>query len=149
MGCHRHEAMTDNGTYEISVESSFREWWRYNVFITAACYAPDGTLADYAGVRDCIYEPSDGKLKREKPQNYDPKRISHVSAPRCSRLEIYVYVIANTMPSDDAIKHSPPFEASVSVTQNGKPLLRQNFEVNQWGGSSLRFDIEGTALPIE
>lgn len=135
--------MTDNGTYEINVSSSFREWWRYNVFISAACYAADGTVSDYVGIKDSIYDPSDGIRKREKPQDYDPQRLSHLSAPSCKRLEIYLYVIANTMPSDGVVKHSPPFEASISVTRNGQTLLSQNFEVNQWGGASLRFDIEG------
>lgn len=137
--------MTDNDTYEIKVESSFREWWRYNVFISAACYASNGSQTGYLSLRDSIYEPSDGVHKREKPQTYNPARRSHLSVPQCARLEIYLYVIANTMPFDSVVKHSPPFEAAISVTHNERSLLSQTFEVNQWGGAALRFEIKEQA----
>jgi len=134
--------MEASDTYEISVYSSFRDWWRYNVFISAACFDADGALTDYASVRDTVYEPDDGNSTRGKPHDYDPQRTTRLTAPSASRMEVYLYVIANTMPSDDIIKHSPPFDITVNVAKGTDNVLTQQVEVNQWGGAVARFDIK-------
>ncbi len=129
-------------TYEIRVDTSFREWWRYNVFISAACYDDNDAQTSYVSVRDTIYEPDDGTRRRTMPQDYPAGRTTRLAAPECRRMEIYIYVITNTIPSDSIIKHSPPFDITVRVTKGTENILTQTVEVNQWGGAVARFDIK-------
>lgn len=133
--------MSDSETYKINVGCTFREWWRYNVFITAACYSQDSTISDYVNLRDVVYESGDGTGNRKKPENYDSARRIELCVRKSHRVEIYLYVIANTMPADNIVKHSPPFDLTLTVSLGSQIVLEQSVEVNQWGGAAVKFEI--------
>lgn len=130
--------MEKNKIFKIEVMSAYAEWWRYNVFVTAACFDAEGKVADYLTLTDKVYEPGDGTEIRNAPESYDPVRPLVLETSPCDHAEIYVYVIANTFPSSASIKDSPPFDVEVAISRDGGKPETTLWKVNQWGGVSIK-----------
>jgi hypothetical protein len=125
-------------TFKAEVRCGFPEWWRYNVFMTAACFDVEGNIADYVTLTDKVYEPGDGSEVRPAPADYDAARPLALEIPPCDRAEVYVYVIAKTFPVSDVISKSPPFDIELLIsTDGGKPTVT-TYPINQWGGISVK-----------
>jgi hypothetical protein len=130
--------MFEDKIFRVEVRSPFPEWWRYNVFMTVACYDAEGRIADYMTLTDKVYEVGDGTELRQVPADYNPARPLSLETPPCHRAELFVYVIANTFPSSVVIKDSPPFEIEVLTSGGGEKPSTTLYQVNQWGGLTLK-----------
>ena len=127
--------MAKKSNITISVECGYSEWWRYNVYITAATFR-DGERVDYQSLSDVVYPTGNGSEVRLRPAGYDPCRPLSLEIAEAERLELFIYVIPNTMPIDSAVRQSPPFEIRVKARGAGINLSAKH-TVNQWGGASL------------
>jgi hypothetical protein len=103
--------------FRVEVRCAFPEWDRYDVYMIAACFDDAGERTDYVNVTD--------------------KRSALETSP-CHHADLYLYIVAREFPASPLISASPPFEISLVVaTDGGKPSLK-TFEVNQWGGLSVK-----------
>jgi hypothetical protein len=132
-----HE-MAKEKIFRAEVRCAFPEWWRYNVFMTVACYDTGGGIVDYLSLTDKVYETGDGTEIRLAPNDYNPLRPLVLETPPCDHAELFVYVIANTFPSSTVIKDSPPFEIEVLTSAGGEKPVTTIYPVNQWGGLTLK-----------
>ena len=126
--------MPESNTYKIKASCTFGQWRRYNVFITAACYDASGAMTDYRTLSDA----ADGGTM---PEGSAPDRQTELLVPACHRMEIYLYVVANTLPGERTVRQSPPFERTLQVMQGRRAVLTRTIEVNQWGGTAAKFEI--------
>lgn len=130
--------MSKNKIFRAEVRSTYPEWWRYNVFVTVACYNQSGRIVDYLTLADKVYEVGDGTEIRTAPADYSLSRPLTLETPPCDHAELFVYVIANTFPSSVVIKDSPPFEIEVLTKAGGEKSVTTLYPVNQWGGLTLK-----------
>ncbi len=130
--------MAGGKIFRAEVKCAYPEWWRYNVFMTAACFDADGKISDYLTLTDKVWEPGDGSEVREAPAGYDPARPLVLETTPCDHSEIYVYVIANTFPVSAVIKESPPFVIELVVSRDGGSPETYPYNVNQWGGLTVK-----------
>lgn len=131
-------------SFRAEIGCAFPEWWRYNVFMTAACFDADGKASDYVTLTDKVYEPGDGSEVRGVPADYDAARHLVLETPPCDHADIYVYVIANTFPASDVIAKSPPFEMELitrNISATDDVPETHTYHVNQWGGLSVKLNL--------
>jgi hypothetical protein len=103
--------------FRIEVRSAFSEWDRYTVYMTAVCFGAEGEMIDYVNLTD---------------------KAETLETPPCESADLYLYVIAREFPASDLVSASPPFKIEVvSSTNGGKPAVTA-YEVNQWGGLSVK-----------
>lgn len=133
--------MANFSNIKIGISSTFGEWWRYNIYVSAVCYDEADKVCEYKNLVDKVYDLGTGAELRNAPADYNPKRPLTLSTDACTRAEVFLYVIPNTMPADNNIRTSPPFKIKVHITKNSSTEVKE-FEINQWGGASLRFRIE-------
>ena len=127
--------MAKNSTIRITIESGYDQWWRYNVYVSAATFA-DGERVDYRSVCDVVYPLGNGSEVRLRPEGWNPARPIVLEIDAAQSLELFAYVIPNTMPIDNSIRQSPPFPIRLKI--NGAGLnISEDHKVNQWGGLSL------------
>ncbi len=110
-------------SFRIEVRSTFPEWGRYSVYMSAVCFDTDGAMIDYVNLVGA------GKELLETPP--------------CDHADLYLYVIAREFPASDVIAASPPFEIEVVTSDDGgTPPRITTCMVNQWGGLSLKLKVE-------
>lgn len=127
--------MVKKGTIRISLECSYDQWWRYNVYVSAATFR-DGDKVDYQSLTDSVYPLGNGSEVRLRPEGYDSQRPLALEVEAAETLELFVYIIPNTMPVADSITQSPPFPIRLKVKGAGL-AVREELLVNQWGGVSV------------
>lgn len=99
-------------SFKISIRTSFPEWDRYSVYLTAACFDAAGTMIDYVNSTD---------------------KHSPLETPECDHADLYLYVVAREFPASRVVAASPPFDIEVEVNGASK-----SYSVNQWGGLSVK-----------
>ncbi|MDR2891431.1 MAG: hypothetical protein LBV18_07570 [Alistipes sp.] len=104
-------------SFKVEIKSSFPEWDRYSVYMTAVCFGADGAIVGYINLSD-----KGGALE---------------TVP-CDHADLYLYVIADRFPASDIVAQSPPFEVELSVCENGGKPHVATYRVNQWGGLSVK-----------
>lgn len=127
--------------YRIELECDYEEWWRYNLYISAACYNADGGIADYVNLSDKVYDIGSGIESRTRPAGYARGAKVTLETPPCVRAEFFLYAVANTFPHSDIIRNSPPFSAAVACYTDGRLTERTEYAVNQWGGLTLKKEL--------
>lgn len=104
-------------SFKAEVRSGFHEWNRYNVYMTAVCYAAGGDMSDYVNLTD---------------------KTGALVTPPCDRADLYLYVIAREFPASEVIAASPPFEIELAISTDGSKPVFTTYSVNQWGGLSVK-----------
>ncbi|MBP3425487.1 MAG: hypothetical protein J6K81_02040 [Rikenellaceae bacterium] len=127
--------MAKKSTIRISLECSYDQWWRYNVYVSAATFR-DGDKVDYQSLTDTVYPLGNGSEVRLCPEGYNPQRPLTLEVEAAESLELFVYIIPNTMPVADSIAQSPPFSVRLKV-KGAELSSREELLVNQWGGVSI------------
>ncbi len=127
--------MSELAGYITELGCDFPQWWRFNIFMIIVSFDISGKVIDYRSHVDKVYET--GNLRDEAPAGYAPGRRTVLATPPCDHIVIYLYVMANTFPSSDAIRNSPPFSAELKVTSGDGKVHTKNLDVNQWGGCTL------------
>ncbi len=104
-------------SFSVEVRSTFPEWDRYAVYMTAVCFGSGGEMIDYVNLTD---------------------KSATLVTPPCDHADLYLYVIAREFPASDVIAASPPFEIDLYIQVDGAPIKTTSYPVNQWGGLSLK-----------
>lgn len=124
--------MADTATYSIALTTNFDEWERYNVFMMGSCRSADGTSSDF------IHLISKGATNGNTftPSPASRRRLT-LDTSECAAFDLYIYIVANTLPASRIIGQCPPFEAQVTITTNGREVYNKSHTVNQWGGATI------------
>jgi len=109
--------MSKGKKFRVEVLTDFPEWDRYDVYMTAACFDAAGEMVDYVNSTD--------------------KRAA-LETPPCDRADLYLYVVAREFPASPVISASPPFSIELAVSSDGGAPALKTYEVNQWGGLSVK-----------
>lgn len=124
--------MGDLTTYSIHLTTDFGEWSRYNVFMMGRCHTGDGTEGDY------IHLISRGNTDGNTfTPSTDARRHLTLDTTPCAEFELYIYIVANTLPASRIISQSPPFEVEVTIRTPEGEVYAKPHTVNQWGGATI------------
>jgi hypothetical protein len=107
-------------TFKAEIRSTFPEWDRYSVYMTAVCFDAHGQMTDYVNLTD---------------------KAGVLETPPCDHADIYLYVIADAFPTSDIIAKSPPFDIELLTFTNGGKPTATTYAVNQWGGLSVKLSL--------
>lgn len=127
--------MKTAATYRIELHCNHPEWWCYNVVMTARGFDSEGAPAGFFATSDTI-APIDG-TDHPKPTDYPTTRTTRLECSPCHRLELYLYVLPHRLPAENAIDHTPSFEAELRILDGRTRLHTQKITINPWGGTTL------------
>lgn len=127
--------MKTKSGFVIELTCRYDGWWRYNVEMMCAAFDAAGRRVGFGSVRSQIAEA--GAELREIPRGVEaPARLRLESVP-CDHALLYLYVIPHTLPRDNRIGASEPFDVTLRISYDGRLLRTERHRVNQWGGASL------------
>lgn len=124
--------MAETATYSISLTTNFEEWERYNVFMMGTCRSTDGAQSDYVHLTS--KGSANGNSFTPSPAS---RRTLTLETPACATFNLYIYIVANTLPASRIIGQCPPFEVQVRICTDGREVYAKPHLVNQWGGSTI------------
>lgn len=124
--------MAETATYSISLTTDFEEWERYNVFMMGTCRSTDGAQSDYVHLTS--KGSANGNSFTPSPAS---RRTLTLETPACTTFNLYIYIVANTLPASRIIGQCPPFEVQVRICTDGREVYAKPHLVNQWGGSTI------------
>lgn len=127
--------MDENKRYTVEVSSPFEGWWRYNVALMAGCFDGAGNRTGFARSESFIAHA--GANLREIPKGINPDHRATLLTEACDHLLLYIYIIPHTLPSDNEIGETQPFDIEVKITCGERLVSRQRIAVNQWSGASI------------
>lgn len=130
--------MKTSSGFDIELTCRYEEWWRYNVEMMCAAFDEAGERIGFSSVRSQIAEA--GAELRERPACEVPTRL-RLASGACDRALLYLYVIPHTLPRDNRIGASAPFDIALRIGRDGRTLRTERRKVNQWGGISLRLEL--------
>ena len=130
--------MVEDG-FSVEISSSFDKFWCYNVAVTCGCFDDNGNRTGFASVEDTVADV--GANLTAPPADYRQPRIVSFSTERCARLLMYLYIIPHTLPSDNDIGGSKPFELRVTARRGTEMVFDRIFTVNRWSGASIELNI--------
>ena len=123
------------GRCKTSVSSSYKELWRYNITLVCELCSADGERVEYKA-EESIVAPV-GSNMQSAPADYPKSRTVIIESGDGDYLNILVYVVPNTLPVTNNIFETKPFPLIVKVESEGKMVLNQVFEINQWSGDNI------------
>lgn len=124
--------MAETATYSISLTTDFEEWERYNVFMMGTCRSTDGAQSDYVHLTS--KGSANGNSFTPSPAS---RRTLTLETPASATFNLYIYIVANTLPASRIIGQCPPFEVQVRICTDGREVYAKPHLVNQWGGSTI------------
>lgn len=126
--------------FRIELACPFPGWWRYNVALMCGCFDAAGERTGFASAEDTVAEA--GSAADGPTADYPADRKSVLDTPPCERIELYVYVIPHTLPTDREVEVCHPFDADLRIYYDGKPLRSEKIAVNQWSGASATWTVD-------
>ena len=124
--------------FRIDIESSFKEFWRYNIAITGYIYSK-GQAVTFISHSDEI-APVGSNLK-EPPAGYNTHRKIELSTVAGDSITLYIYIVPHTLPSAQLIIDAPPFECKISISQEECVIISNTYSINQWSGDNIEIII--------
>lgn len=131
--------MSNLQKYTIEVSSRFEGWWRYNVEMMAGCFDKEDRRTGFSTASSDIAEV--GANLREAPAGTELYRRAKMTPEACDHLLLYIYIIPHTLPEEEKIEETEPFEISVKVSCGTRVIAREQLPINQWAGASLEMRI--------
>lgn len=130
--------------FKTIVSSSFKELWRYNITLVCELCSADGERIEFKA-EESIVAPAGSNLQ-SAPADYPKSRTVAIESGDGDYLNILVYVVPNTLPVTNEIFETKPFPLVVKVESEGKMVLNQAFEINQWSGDNITLKTENLAI---
>lgn len=124
--------MAETAAYSITLTTNFEEWERYNLFMMGSCRSADRSQSEY--VHLISKGATNGNSFTPSPA---ARRSITLDTPDCASFDLYIYIVANTLPTSCIIGQCPPFEVQVSITADGREVYAKSHAVNQWGGATI------------
>lgn len=121
------------------VRGLLREWWRYEITLTAFYYDNRGHAAGSDAVTTRTSAPE------------QPAAACGTSSPflqlklrEASRVDLRVYVIPRELPREkEPIPDSAGDRVTVRINKQRVDLLEESHPVDRWNGAELRYEIRG------
>lgn len=128
-----------NGRFSVEISSGFDKFWCYNIAVTCGCFDGDGKRTGFASAEDTVADV--GANMQAPPAGYRTPRTVTFETEPCSRLLMYIYIIPHTLPADNDIAESKPFNLKVRVSRDGERVFERTYTINRWSGASLELSI--------
>ncbi len=125
--------------FGIELTCRYEGWWRYNVEMMCAAFDAAGQRIGFTSARSQIAEA--GAELREVPRGVEVPTRLRLETCDCDHALLYLYVIPHTLPRDNRIEASKPFDVTLRITCDGRLLRTERCRVNQWGGASLQLTL--------
>ncbi len=132
--------MSDREGFTIEISSRYEGWWRYSAPLWCGCSAGAATPPAFPSPPPPV--AAVGPTPRGRPADLPADRRVTLSAPACDHLMLYVYVIPHTLPTDNDIDATRPFDLDLKITFAGRRLRAERYTINQWSGISLELRVD-------
>ena len=94
--------------FTIEVSSRYEGWWRYNVALMCGCFDAADNRTGFAST--CSEIAPVGANLKEPPATQAGRRHIALTTDPCDHLMLYVYIIPHTLPADNDIEATRPFD---------------------------------------
>ena len=78
-----------------------------------------------------------GDNLRVAPAGFDGARELNATLDAEKNVEVYVYVVPHTLPSDTDPRQTTPFKMRIKITADGEEIYNTIHHINQWAGDSI------------
>ncbi len=126
--------------FSIEIASRFDGWWRYNAVLMCGCFDDKDERIGFVSAESHVADV--GACPAERPADIAPDRSLALETPLCDHLVLYVYIIPHTLPQDNDIESTKPFELDLKIACDGRTFRRERLSINQWSGISLELRID-------
>ena len=120
--------------FSISIKSDFNELWRYNIIVMASVVR-SGKQIEL--LKHCSEIAPVGSELEEPPIGYNANRAVTLQSQDGDEVTLYIYIIPHTLPRDNSVSHTPPFEMGVKVEYDRHILYKHRYMINQWSGENI------------
>lgn len=127
--------MAKKRKYEVSVRTTFKQAWRYNIYMLCGESGANGESLNVIPVQSKV--ASVGDNLSVSPAGFEGGRELNATLEAQQTVEVYVYVVPHTLPSDDDPKQTAPFKMRIKVTSDGEEIYNTVHNINQWAGDSI------------
>lgn len=129
--------------FTIEVSSRYEGWWRYNVALMCGCFDADDNRIDFTSAE--VHIADVGSNLKSKPVGFSNDTVATLNTVACDHLQLYIYIIPHTLPADNDISDTTPFEVEYNISYAGKKLRSGKRLINQWSGASIEVRIDAEA----
>ena len=120
--------------YKISLNCAFKEFWRYNLYITGKVFL-GGECAEFINHSDIVAQV--GAALKTAPMGYARKRTITLTTQEGDALTLYIYIVAHTLPTTSSIAEAPPFKCTVSIADDNEIIFEKQYLIDQWSGNNI------------
>lgn len=126
-------------SFQITVCSNYAELWRYNIAVVAACFDRDHNQMEVVAERSHLADV--GANLRVAEEGWMARRKLSLKTPECVAIEVLVYLIPHTLPSEREIEDAAPFPIKIVVKRGAEVVHDALHHVNQWSGASVELKL--------
>lgn len=134
-------AATEGFTIEIA--SRYDGWWRYNTALMCGCFDTADNRIGFASAESHVADV--GANLTTKPAEIASERNLRLDTLPCDHLMLYVYIVPHTLPADNDIGDTQPFEITLRIAYGGKTIRTEKRLINQWSGASVEMRVDRPA----
>ncbi len=129
----------ENKGFKIEVSSRYDGFWRYNMALTCGCFDAEENRTGFVSAASHVADVGSG-LTQPPADLPAPRKLTLVTEP-CDHLSGYLYVIPHTLPVDNDIDATRPFDIELRISYAGQRLRTEKRRINQWSGASVELRI--------
>lgn len=121
--------------YKVQLRSTYAELWRYNIYMLCGESDAEGQSLQVIPVQSKV--ASVGDNLREAPKGFEGPRELSATIEAEQRVEVYVYVVPHTLPTNTDTEQVSPFKMRIKVTADKEEIYNTVHHINQWSGDSI------------
>ena len=121
--------------YEVSIRTTYNQAWRYNIYMLCGESDADGRSLHVVPMQSKV--ASVGDNLRVAPAGFDGARELNATLDAEQNVEVYVYVVPHTLPSDTDPRQTKPFKMRIKITADGEEIYNTIHHINLWAGDSI------------
>ena len=121
--------------YHVQVRTTFAEAWRYNIYMLCGESDAEGKSLNVVPVQSKV--ASVGDNLRVAPLGTERAREIEATLEAEQTVEVFVYVVPHTLPTNSEPEQTAPFKMRIKVTSDGEEIYNTVHPVNQWSGDSI------------
>lgn len=125
--------------FSIELRCRYEGWWRYNAALMCGCFDTEDRRTGFVSTASDVADV--GANLTQKPSGLPDRSSVVLETPPCDHLLLYAYIIPHTLPADNDIDATQPFEIEIRVQYGGRTLRTEKRKVNQWSGASIELKI--------
>lgn len=126
--------------FRIEVKCHYDAWWRYNVAMMCGCFDTDDRRTDFVSTASDVADV--GANLTVRPDGIPDRSRITLETPPCDHALLYVYIIPHTLPTDNDIDNTRPFDIEIRIFSEGHLLHSEKRKINQWSGASIELKIK-------